>query len=618
MSLQRIVLILASIIILVVVGLFAFRAYRAISLNRPESVALATATPQPTLTPTPTTTPHDGPPAPQPQTVVPTPPVPADAQAFTFTTDPAKTGWAFSDHGKPTFGDGSLHVGVYKGQTYQSLLYFDLNALPPGSKVLYASLELVGLDRQFIGTNGSWSLKLLKPDLIGQWANLNASDFYTATTVADIGTLSPKDVDADRVNQFILGSDARGLIERSLGTTGIVTFRLNGPTGSADDMFTWAGATAAQTQGVATISPRAVTATPTPTPATGDTEPVLHIIAIPGQLVVVPFLGTPENVVTEAARGMTATAFATRNGTPTPTPRNFATATPLIVITPQPTPANSETEVYNDQLATAIAFTTGTYTPTPVNWITATPEAPTVTPTGTVRATQTPTPTAFSLPALTPYFTVTPGANVLQMLGTPVPDFERGNILILSNHFGLSSSGLKLPVMLAPNGSLTTLQPSGMDQYTLAYARESFSPERNRRVVVAPDANGILQIWVADANDNLQYPITHIFTATGFRPEAYDPVWSPDGTKVAYVNTQTHSAELYVYDFGTQVQTQLTNTADPLIYNQHPSWSPDNKTIVFKSNRTGNFQIWIMNADGSSQYNLSPSPYDDQDPVWVK
>jgi Tol biopolymer transport system component len=41
--------------------------------------------------------------------------------------------------------------------------------------------------------------------------------------------------------------------------------------------------------------------------------------------------------------------------------------------------------------------------------------------------------------------------------------------------------------------------------------------------------------------------------------------------------------------------------------------------IAFKSNRdTGHFQIWVMNADGSDMHNISNSPYNDIDPVWVK
>jgi Tol biopolymer transport system component len=36
-----------------------------------------------------------------------------------------------------------------------------------------------------------------------------------------------------------------------------------------------------------------------------------------------------------------------------------------------------------------------------------------------------------------------------------------------------------------------------------------------------------------------------------------------------------------------------------------PAWSPDGTKIVFDSQRDGNFEIYIMNADGATQVNLT-------------
>lgn len=157
---------------------------------------------------------------------------------------------------------------------------------------------------------------------------------------------------------------------------------------------------------------------------------------------------------------------------------------------------------------------------------------------------------------------------------------------------------------------------SGDLYYQAAYARESYSPDRQRRAIVAPDPGNtdVLQIWIEDQATGNKTQITHLS-----RGLAYDPAWSPNGGSVAYVSTETGPAQILVYDVTRRATRQLTSTADLLVYNQRPSWSPDSSQIVFKSNRdSSNFQIWVMNADGSSPRNLSQNQFNEVDPIWVK
>ena len=50
--------------------------------------------------------------------------------------------------------------------------------------------------------------------------------------------------------------------------------------------------------------------------------------------------------------------------------------------------------------------------------------------------------------------------------------------------------------------------------------------------------------------------------------------------------------------------------------NQYPKWSPDGSTIAFASTRDGNFEIYVMNADGSGQTRLTTSATPDYDPAF--
>jgi Tol biopolymer transport system component len=48
-----------------------------------------------------------------------------------------------------------------------------------------------------------------------------------------------------------------------------------------------------------------------------------------------------------------------------------------------------------------------------------------------------------------------------------------------------------------------------------------------------------------------------------------------------------------------------------------PDWSADAARIVYMSNQTGDYRIWVMNADGSAQRRLADDPgFADLDPAW--
>ena len=54
------------------------------------------------------------------------------------------------------------------------------------------------------------------------------------------------------------------------------------------------------------------------------------------------------------------------------------------------------------------------------------------------------------------------------------------------------------------------------------------------------------------------------------------------------------------------------NYADDFMH----SWSPDGTRIAFGSNRDGNGEIYVMNADGSGQTRLTNNPAEDAVPAW--
>lgn len=115
-------------------------------------------------------------------------------------------------------------------------------------------------------------------------------------------------------------------------------------------------------------------------------------------------------------------------------------------------------------------------------------------------------------------------------------------------------------------------------------------------------------IWLADSEGNNAKMLTK---GTGMD---YDPSWSPDGQRIAYVHSYSAgTSEVYTIDIdGKNIQRLTKNT----VLDLSPVFSPDGKQIAYVSNITGNYEIWIMDSDGSSNIQLTQSDGLDTRPFW--
>src|SRR4051812_33940574 len=56
--------------------------------------------------------------------------------------------------------------------------------------------------------------------------------------------------------------------------------------------------------------------------------------------------------------------------------------------------------------------------------------------------------------------------------------------------------------------------------------------------------------------------------------------------------------KIYTIELATGAITPLTREGD--WSDEQPRWSPDGKTIAFKSNRSGSYNLYVMDADGKN------------------
>ncbi len=84
------------------------------------------------------------------------------------------------------------------------------------------------------------------------------------------------------------------------------------------------------------------------------------------------------------------------------------------------------------------------------------------------------------------------------------------------------------------------------------------------------------------------------------------PAWSPDGTKLAY--NCSNPAGIHLINPDGTGDTQLTFEDFMTSVHSKPAWSPDGSKIVFNSQRVDGFELWVVNADGSSETRLTGAP----------
>ena len=84
--------------------------------------------------------------------------------------------------------------------------------------------------------------------------------------------------------------------------------------------------------------------------------------------------------------------------------------------------------------------------------------------------------------------------------------------------------------------------------------------------------------------------------------------------RIAFYSSQDGDDEIYVLNADGSSQTRLTNQ---VLDDRYPSWSPDATRIAFASGRDGGeLQIYVMNSDGSSLTRVTNNSASESRPAW--
>jgi Tol biopolymer transport system component len=180
---------------------------------------------------------------------------------------------------------------------------------------------------------------------------------------------------------------------------------------------------------------------------------------------------------------------------------------------------------------------------------------------------------------------------------------------------GATNGRIAFGININGNTDVYTARPDGQDLRRLTTdpgfdACAAYSADGRRIAYCSGQGGGPVQVWTMKQNGTDKQQVTHLTGPATF------PDFSPDGSRIVFTAKPAGSPTRDIYVVGSDGSglTQLTSGS---VDNAYPAFSPDGTKIAFTSRRTGTSQVWVMNADGTNQTQLTfDAQPKDQVPDW--
>jgi TolB protein len=196
-------------------------------------------------------------------------------------------------------------------------------------------------------------------------------------------------------------------------------------------------------------------------------------------------------------------------------------------------------------------------------------------------------PTVF--PTATQQIPVTVGAQVLEITQTAA-------IRDIASPTAIENVQVQIAVTLPPTPTVGSTAPPPSNPFDLGGT-----------LALVLRRNGYGNLYA------LQPQKTGLVRLTAGAWEDRDPMWSPDGKRLAFASDRAGSFDIYVLDIDSGSTRQLTNLPG---YEGHPSWSPDGMWLTFEGYVNDNLDVYLVQLDGSQLLRVTTHPAADYSPVW--
>jgi TolB protein len=130
-----------------------------------------------------------------------------------------------------------------------------------------------------------------------------------------------------------------------------------------------------------------------------------------------------------------------------------------------------------------------------------------------------------------------------------------------------------------------------------------WSPDGNKIAYACGNNSAMRQLCVMDADGNNKKTLTN---SPGSK---WGAEWSPNGKQIAFVSNEIPYAHIFIFDLdSSKIRRLLANSPGN---ESSPKWSPDGQWIAYSSDRKG-FNLFMANNDGTQEKQITTGNTDDR------